>query len=122
MDQRFWRLLGACELLAREETAAITQRDLGALTRTQEVKAAILADLAAQAGVVNAACDSRARARLDQLLEGSRRNAAAVAGMMASARERERELGTALNQLRTLRARYRSGHAVKSRQPFSAHV
>ena len=65
MKDRFWRLLAACELLAREETAALAGRNFAALVRAQRVKSALLADLAAEAGPD---CrDLNARARLQQL-------------------------------------------------------
>lgn len=120
MDERFWRLLGACELLSRDEIAALTHRNIPALVRTQEVKSAILADLAAQAGMLHASCDSRARARLGQLLEGSRQNARAMAEMIASASNKKQEIKAALSQLNRLRARYKTRPAA-THKSFSAH-
>ena len=120
MNDRLWRLLAACEALARRENAALAGRNFADLGKTQEMKAAILADLAAQATLVHASCDSRARARLTQLLESTRRNRQSLRRMMAKTAAEAQKIQTASNQLHTFRTAYSSGRGPQ-RQAFSAH-
>lgn len=120
MKDRFSRLLGACELLAREETAALVRRDFTALGKTQQVKSVLLADLAAQANLLHASCDSHARTRLTQLLECNRENSRMLAGMKAEVAEQLRKVRAAGNQLHALRAAYTPG-GTPGRRAFSAH-
>jgi len=120
MQQRLSRLLGACELLARNETAALAGRDFAVLGKTQQLKAALLADLAAEANLFHASGNSRARIRLARLLESNRANAHLLAGMKADARDQRAKLRCAANQLHTLRSVY-AGHGDSRRQAFSAH-
>jgi len=121
MHQRLWRLLGDCERLARDETAALTHRNFPVLIKTQQVKAALLADLASEATLLHASANSPARARLEKLLDCNRRNSSLLAGMMESARAERRNLRSGLNQLRSLRASYRS-RDQSSRPALLAHV
>jgi len=118
MKDRFWRLLAACELLAREETAALAGRNFAALVRAQRVKSALLADLAAEAGPD---CrDLNARARLQQLLATSRENASLLSGMKTVTGERLRKVRAAGNQLHTLRNVY-TRVSTQSPQAFCRH-
>ena len=119
MKDRFSRLLAACELLTRDETAALTDHDLAGLGRVHQAKSAILADLAAEAGRVQASRDSHARARLTQLLEQNRENSQRLASLKIAMRERLRQVQAAGNRLHTLRSRYALGQ--QSEQGFSAH-
>ena len=120
MQERLWRLLGACELLTRDEAAALSGRDLAGLVRIQRVKAPLLADLAVEAKRISASCDSQARARLAALLEGNRGNARNLADMMADAREERRKVSTAVNQLQALRSAYATSGDTRQ-DAFSAH-
>ena len=120
MQERFWRLLGACERLAHDETAALNGHDLAGLGKAQQVKAALLADLATEAGLCHASGDSRARQRLTQLLETGRANARVLAGMKASVIEERRKIRAAALQLQTLRSAYSAGEETRL-EAFSAH-
>jgi hypothetical protein len=120
MKDRFWRLLGACEMLVRSETAALAGRDFAGVGRTQQVKSAILIDLAIEANCIQASSDSQARARLARLLECTRKNRLLLARMMEAAAEELRKVRSAANQLHTLRAVYKSGCQPLCRA-FSAH-
>jgi hypothetical protein len=121
MQQRLWRLLGDCERLARDETAALTHRNFPALFQAQQVKAALLADLASEANVFHASGNSPARARLEKLLETTRHNASLVSGMMDDTRVKRRKIRAALRQLQALRVVYKS-RRHPARESLSAHV
>jgi hypothetical protein len=114
MKDRFSRLLAACELLARDETAALADRNFTALCRTQKVKSALLADLATDAG-----CASRdSRARLERLLEANGKNSQLLSTMKAAAGQRLCKVRAAGKKLKTLRAAYTQGGMPPA---FSAH-
>jgi len=117
---RFSRLLGACEILARNETAALTRHDFAALVRAQGVKSSLLADLALQAGLIDAASQSTARDRLTRLLEHTRENARVLSEMMESARKQRRKMRAAARRVRDLRSAYGTG-GKPPRQEFSRH-
>lgn len=120
MKDRLWRLLGACELLARSETASLLARDFAAVGKTQQLKASLLADLAAEAARVDAHRDPHARARLTQLLECSRRNRQLLSRMMETAAGQLRKVRSASNQLHALSTAYAPG-GKSPRRTFSAH-
>lgn len=116
MNDRFTRLLGACERLSRDETAALVRRDFDALAKTQQMKFAMLADLEAEAGRVPPSWE--ARARLIQLLERNRENSRLLAGMKAEVMEQLRKIRTASHQLHNLRSAYSKG---PRREAFCVH-
>jgi hypothetical protein len=117
MKDRFLRLLTACERLARDESAALTRRDFEALARTQHVKSALLAGLAAAAG--DSSADSDIRARLAGLLKANRENSQILSNVAAVTSERLRNVRAATNQLRAMRTVYKTG--TFQQQAFSAH-
>ena len=124
MKDRLSRLLGACEVLTRAETAALAGGDLAALGAAQQVKSGILADLAAEAMRASSAscasCDSRVRTRLARLLEGNRENARLLSRMKAGAGEKLQEIRVAAGHLQTLRSAYASDGATR-RQALFVH-
>jgi len=120
MRDRLRRLLGACEALTRGETAALAGGNLAVLGTTQQVKSAILADLAAEANLVHASCDSSARTRLERLLECNRENARRLSRMKAEATGKMQKIRAAAGQLQTLRTAYAPGRASR-RQALCTH-
>jgi ABC-type thiamine transport system ATPase subunit len=118
MKDRLSRLLGACEVLAREEAAALAQRNFASVARTQEVRSSILSDLAADPGL--ASCDAHSRARLTALVDSARTNRRLLSRMMTHATEELRKIQSATKQLHTLRAAYGPG-CKPARPAFSAH-
>jgi len=115
---RFSRLLAACERLAREETAALGRRNFAALSRTQEVKSAILTDLASEAGA--RPLDSDARARLMRLLSKTRENELLLSNLKAATSEKLRNTRAAAHRLHTMRPAYTSATSPRE-QAFFAH-
>ena len=101
---RFSRLLAACEQLTREEAAALSRRNFATLSRTQQVKSAILADLTAEAGT--GALDADARARLTRLLNTTRENQLAIANLKAATSEKLRKVRVSANRLHIPRPAY----------------
>jgi hypothetical protein len=120
MQHKFWRLLSACELLARDETAALTARDFAALGAAQQVMSALLADLALQARLIHASRDSHARSRLLKLIECSQAGSRLLAAMKAASVQERHKLRAAVLQLQSLRAAYHTP-AASRRGAFSAH-
>jgi hypothetical protein len=118
MKDRFLRLLAACERLARDEAAALAHRNFEALSNTQQVKSALLADLAASAG--DAARDSEIAARLAALLKSNCESSQLVSNIAAATGERLRQVRAAANQLRAMRTVYTTGQG-QPHQAFSAH-
>jgi hypothetical protein len=106
MKDRFWRLLGACEVLTRCETAALARRDFSALGATQQTKSGVLADLATEAALVHASCDSRARARLERLLACNRENVRLLARAKEEAARELRKSRIAAGHLQIFRTAY----------------
>jgi len=104
VKDRFSRLLAACEQLTREEAAALSRRNFATLSRTQQVKSAILADLAAEAGT--SALDSDARARLTRLLNTTRESQLTIANLKAVTSEKLRIVRASANRLHILRPAY----------------
>lgn len=118
MKDRFSRLLAACERLARDEAAALARRNFATLGRAQQVKAALLADLAAEAG--GGTLDPEARARLAQLLQANRENSLCISNLKAATGERLRKLRVSANRLHTLRTAYNHGGMPRG-EAFCAH-
>jgi hypothetical protein len=119
MKNRFSRLLAACELLARDESAALTRRDFETLVSIQQVKSVLLADLATQGPP--ATRDTETRARLVSLLEAVQKNSRILSGIKLAAGERLRDLRAAAGQLHALRSTYTSGEMPR-KQAFCVHV
>jgi hypothetical protein len=115
---RFSRLLAACERLTREETAALSRRNFDALSRTQRVKSAILADMAAEAGSRPLGAD--ARIRLTRLLNTTRENELLLSNLKAATSEKLRKSRAATHRLHTLRPAYTSATRARE-QAFFAH-
>ena len=121
MYEKLWRLLGACERLARDETAALTHRNFGALVETQQIKSALLSDLASEATLVHASCNSGARARLCRLLDNNRENARILSSIMEASREERLKMRAAAKQLRSLRASFQARERTQRPEAFNAH-
>jgi len=120
MTSRFSRLLGACELLSRDETAALCGRDFATLGRTQGVKAALLADLAAEAQLCHASGDSSARDRLLRLVERNRQNSRLLGEMTADTADKLEKVRIAARQLHAMRSSYQTGTGA-DQASFNAH-
>jgi hypothetical protein len=118
MQDRLSRLLAACERLARDEAAALARRNIASLKRAQEVKAALLADLAAEAA--NITLTAEVRARLAQLLKATKENSIYLANLKAATGERLRKLRISSNRLHTLQAAYNQG-GMPGEQAFCDH-
>ncbi len=120
MQERFWRLLGACERLASDETVALTSRDFVALARIQDSKAAMLAELATEAARMRACRDSTARSRVLKLMECNQANAQLLVEIKGTAEHARRNLRAAFQQLNILRNSYKK-QAASGRDAFLAH-
>jgi hypothetical protein len=118
MQDRFTRLLAACERLARDEAAALARRNIESLRRAQQLKAEMVAGLATEAG--NVPLDAEVRARLAQLLKATRENSVYLANLKAATGERLRKLRISSNRLHTLQAAYNPG-GMPGEQAFYAH-
>ena len=115
---RFSRLLAACERLSREETAALSRRNFAVLTRTQQVKSAILADMAAEAAGRPLGAD--ARIRVTRLLNTTRENELLLSNLKAATSEKLRTSRAAIHRLHTMRPAYTSATRLPE-QGFYAH-
>jgi flagellar biosynthesis/type III secretory pathway chaperone len=118
MHDRLSRLLGACELLSREETAALTARDFVALSRALDLKASILADLAVEARQ-RSQIPPMARVRISRLLDRNIHNHALLSTSINDASADLRRMTTAGRQLELLREAY--DVAAEPPASFSAH-
>jgi hypothetical protein len=115
---RFSRLLAACERLTREEAAALSRRNFAALTRTQQVKSAILADMAAQAE--SRPLGAEERIRLTRLLNITRENELLLSNLKAATSEKLRKSRAATHRLHTMRPAYTSATSSRE-QAFLVH-
>ncbi len=118
MHDRLTRLLAACELLSREETAALNWRAFAALSRTLDLKGPLLAELGAEARR-RRGMPAMVRAGISRLLEKNMRNLAVLSASMSEAETELHRMNSAGHQLELLRAAY----DVPSEPPpsFSAH-
>jgi hypothetical protein len=121
MEERFWRLLGVFESLSRNETVALKERNFPCLSRIQDTKTQILADLLDLAKELGIDCTHpRVKVPVHKILENQRLNALLIKNYLSAKATARLAAESTVRRLRRLGKIYNSGSPGGSRSTFAA--
>ena len=111
-EEKFWRLLQAFEVLARNEGPALKRRDFVGVAQIHDAKAAVLDQMVAiGTGIGLTANDPRLKPQIDRILKLQRANAEYIEECLAAISEARLDAQCARRLLRRLGRIYCAGGA-----------